>query len=193
MCGLHQEERPEDIALKIQKNIEEFRSGNKEAFNFIAEYYLPKFKAFARTLTNCEHDADDAVQETLIKAYNNLDKFRGEASLSTWFCKILLNQVKTIYLKQKRFDALVTDYKHCGLIDKFSAAAVQICNSNDLCRMICCRIRELPPGLRDVLLLWLKGLKYSEIAVTLHCPLGTVKSQLSRARTKLQKLLEQSL
>ena len=193
MNNFQTEEHPEDIASKIQNSLEQFKAGNKDAFNVIAEHFLPMLKAFARTLLSSEYDADDAVQETLIRAYKYLGNFRGDAALSTWFCRILVNQVKTVYRKQKRLNDLFVEYNKSGLGKSFHTDASQEYSSTEFCKVIYHTINELPAISKNVLTLWLKGLKYSEIAQYRHCSIGTVKSQLSRARKKLSQQLDRKL
>ena len=185
-----QEDQSQDISSNISEYLEEFKSGRTEVFNIIAEYYLPKLRAFACTLMYSKHDVDDAIQETLIRAYKNLNKFRGDAALSTWLCKILLNQVKTEYSKQQRLQNLQSEYQQSGLPEKFSTAAARECASGDFCQIIHSEIKKLPPAYSKILTLWLNGLTYSEIALHNNCSMGTVKSQLSRARRRLQHQLD---
>lgn len=182
-----------DLPDDISRSLEEFKAGKKDSFNVIAEYYLPQLRALAYSLTYSKHDADDAIQETLIKAYKHLDSYRGTAALSTWLCKILINQINTEYRKQQRLQALQIEYKISYLTNKFSAEASQKCASTDFCNIIFRELKELPIVSQAVLTLWLKGLKYSEIAHLHRCSIGTVKSQLSRARKKLRQQLKQYL
>ena len=166
------------------------RAVDKATFNFIVKYYMPKLKAIARNRLDSGMDADDAVQETLILAYRNLEAFRGNALLSSWLCSILINQVNNHYRNRKRWNLLLEDYKSTCISKNYATDRAAEYESADLCSAIYKKISELPVAPRMALLLWLRGLKYSEIAARNNCSIGTVKSQLARARKHLKKLLK---
>ena len=60
---------------ELRLHLKDFSAGKKEAFDYIARYYLPQLKAMAQIILDSKHDAEDVVQEALIKAYNSLDRF----------------------------------------------------------------------------------------------------------------------
>ena len=180
---------PDTAECSIKKQLEDFRSGNRAAFNFIARYYMPKLKAAAYYRLRSGMDADDVLQETLIQAYRNLESFRGNALLSTWLCRILVNQTNSHYRKQKRLNTMLDYYKSSIAPGKSSPDPAAEYESADLCCAICRKIGELPQPSRMVILLWLRGMNYQDIAHLHRCSAGTVRSQLSRARKRLAKLL----
>lgn len=177
-------------ADSVKKHLTDFRAGNKEAFDFIALYYIPQLKALAHKLMRSGNEADDVVQNTLILAYRYLSNFRSNSQLSTWLCQILINQTNNYFHKKKRFDILLEDYRVNVLTDQVVADRSAEYESADLCCAVYRMIDELPKDSRIVLILWLRGLKYSEIAYHLGCSIGLIKSRLSRARKRLRKLLE---
>lgn len=85
-----------EIAVQqLQQQLEALRNVSKEAFDFIANFYMSHLKAMAGTVLKSEQDAEDTVQEALIRAYKSLESFRGESRISTWLCRIVLNRPKT--------------------------------------------------------------------------------------------------
>lgn len=133
--------------------------------------------------------AEDMFQETFIKAYRNLDKFRGECSMKTWLIRIVINVCKD-YLKSayqqhvvptEEFneDALITenDYDEIENYDR----NIQIRNAVD----------SLQDGYREVVMcVYFNEMSVAETAEALGIAEGTVKSRLSRAREALKKTLE---
>ena len=180
---------PEEMTDRmLEQLLCELYTGNKEVFGCLASYYQPKLKAMARIFLHSEYDVEDVVQESLIRAYNALDKFRGEAKLSTWLCRIVINQAKNhIQQKYRKYEVLWDDNKEMQAIfeeDGDGGSAEKY-----LQETVLYEINQLPEKLRKTLLLRLSGLKYSEISEKLNCSIGTVKSQLARARSKLKNKL----
>ena len=132
------------------------------------------------------HDADlarDAVQETFIKAYRNLDSFRGEASEKTWLSRIAVNTCKNMMRTGwfRRVDRTVTPDM---LPERPSAVQPE---DDDLT----IELMNLPVKLREVALLcWLQGMTNEEAAGVLRITRQAVSSRLNRARRKLRESLE---
>ena len=94
MNGQNNNYEHEKSADELKEYIKEFSAGNKDAFDEIVRYQLPQLKNLAKIILNSPHDAEDVVQEALIKAYRSLDRFRGDAKITTWLCRIVINQAK---------------------------------------------------------------------------------------------------
>ena len=118
MNGQNNNYEHEKSADELKEYIKEFSAGNKDAFDEIVRYQLPQLKNLAKIILNSPHDAEDVVQEALIKAYRSLDRFRGDAKITTWLCRIVINQAKnSLNSNYKR----KTENEHCFPIDLASA------------------------------------------------------------------------
>ena len=152
--------------------------------HMVTLYQLPLLRLCVMYLHD-EEQAKDAVQETFIKAYRNLDSFRAESSERTWLTRIAINTCKNVYRSGwfKHIDRSVTP----DMMDGMPAPA----DRADL--ELTAEIMNLPIKLRDVALLcWLQGMTYEEAAETLGITRQAVGSRLNRARRKLRFALDGS-
>ena len=150
----------------------------------VALYQLPLLRLCIVYLHD-EELAKDAVQETFIKAYRNLDGFRAEASEKTWLTRIAVNTCKSVYRSGwfRHVDRSVTPDM---IAEKFASADEE---DNTLTEAI----MRLPLKLREAALLcWLQGMTYEEAADILGISRQAVSSRLNRARIKLRFALEGS-
>ncbi len=158
------------------------RDGDERAFRDLYRRHTPRLLAFvARLLAGEESDAEDAVQDTWIRACGGLERFRWDAAFSTWLLGIGLNVVRDHLRKTGRSRTTTVE----ELPDP-PAPAVPHDARIDLERAIA----TLPDDFRVVLVLHdVEGMKHEEIAERLKVPVGTTKSQLFRARRMLRATL----
>jgi RNA polymerase sigma factor (sigma-70 family) len=157
--------------------------GDESAFRELYHRHTPRlFQFVLRIVGGAEHDAEDVVQETWIRATEKLGEFRWEAAFGTWLTGIGLNVARTLLRRAGRWDS-------------FQAAPEPWCppaqdgERIDLERALAL----LPAGYRVVLLLHdVEGYTHEEIGERLGVVPGTSKSQLSHARRALRQLLEPS-
>ncbi len=150
----------------------------------VALYQLPLLRLCILYLHD-EELAKDAVQETFVKAYRNLDGFRAEASEKTWLTRIAVNTCKNVYRSGwfRHVDRSVTPDM---IAEKFASADEE---DNTLTEAI----MRLPLKLREAALLcWLQGMTYEEAADALGVSRQAVGSRLNRARRKLRFAMEGS-
>ena len=143
----------------------------------------------ARWLTGNDHDAEDVVQESYLRALKFFAGFRGGDS-RPWLLTIVRNTCYT-WLRRNRMDDVTTELdEDVHGVDHTTSnpeAALLAAARSD---MITSALEELPVALREVVILReLEGMSYQEIATLASLPIGTVMSRLSRARARLQKLL----
>ena len=166
------------------------QQGDREAFRALYERYRDGVYNIIFYSMGDELRAEDVLQIVFVKIYRGLPSFRFEASLSTWIYRIALNEC----LNQQRrrgaqhipFEALL------GSDEEFdSGAAADRKHAEGERREIVHRaVMELPPKLRAVVVLkYLDGLSYEEIAAVLECSIGTVGSRLNRALSQLEARL----
>jgi RNA polymerase sigma-70 factor (ECF subfamily) len=176
------------------------RAGDREAFRELVERYQRRVAALAIGMLRNRDDALDVVQETFSKAYQNLDRFKGDAGFYTWLYRIAFNvcvdhQRRDAKLPQLSLDddagapEPVPDLGEAAHDEPFAQA-----RSAEIGRRVQEAIRELTPDHRAVIVLReVEGLSYEEISRVLECPKGTVMSRLHYARRQLQARLRELL
>jgi len=140
------------------------------------------------------HDAEDAAQDSFIKAYRNLEKFQSGSTLYTWLYRIAVNTCidyrrrpffESIFRSSGTGEEVIIDYP------SDSPSPEKVCESRQNRDALKKALGELSPKLRAVIILKeLEGLSYEEIADTLDVSTGTVKSRISRARDELKRSLK---
>ena len=150
----------------------------------VALYQLPLLRLCILYLHD-EELAKDAVQETFIKAYRNLDGFRAESSEKTWLTRIAVNTCKNVYRSGW--------FRHVDRSVTLDMIAERFASANDEDNMLTEAIMRLPVKLKEAALLcWLQGMTYEEAAAALGISRQAVGSRLNRARRKLRFALEGS-
>ncbi len=179
--------------------VERARAGDARAFDrLVQEHYVLTYNTAYRMLGNPDL-AEDATVEAFARAYRSLDRFRGDASFSTWLYRIVTN----VCLDYLRAPAQHTTSLDEGTGDNGSLArevpdesgnpahtAVQRRRQQAVHRAL----QQLSSEHRAVLVLYdLNGFSYEEVGSILGIPVGTVKSRLNRARHALKEELAPSL
>lgn len=147
--------------------------------------FIPSLRAFAVSLSGNRSNADDLVQETLVKAWGKLDSFEPGTNLRAWLFRILRN---TYYseLRKRR-----TEHFHADGIPAEELVAKATQPSYVELQEFRVALNELCPERREALVLvGAVGLSYREAAEICGCEPGTVKSRVSRARTELAGMLQ---
>jgi RNA polymerase sigma-70 factor (ECF subfamily) len=145
---------------------------------------LPSLRAFARSLAHNPAQADDLVQDTLVKALANVDRFEPGTNLRAWLFTILRNHYYSQLRKAKR-EVEDAEGKYAARI----AVRPEQDGSVDL-EDFKVAFAQLAPDHREVLtLVGASGCSYEEAAQICGCAVGTIKSRVNRARKKLSDLL----
>ncbi len=165
--------------------IADLRAGRREAFDRMVELHYDRLHRLACSMTGSAEDAADLVQETFLAAMKSAGNFRGESRLTTWLIAILRNQY-TLYLRGRR------KWRLASLEAAFGTRAPEPSPAmRPELLAILERVRRLPEELRTALVLfYLEGMRYHEIAEAMECPVGTVRSRLFEARERLKKMME---
>jgi RNA polymerase sigma-70 factor, ECF subfamily len=178
----------------------QLRAGNEDAFEQMVQRYGGRMLATARRFLHNECDAQDAVQEAFASAFRALDKFNGDAMLSTWLHRIVVNAA-LVQLRSKRrrgehpIEELLPRFDQDGeWIDDqvtWTDATETILERHDSREMVRRCIERLPENYRSVLLLRdIEELDTDEAALSLSITTNTVKVRLHRARQALKTLIE---
>jgi len=146
---------------------------------------IPALRAFAWSLSHNSSDADDLVQDSLIKAWTHRDKFEPGTNLRAWLFTILRNTYYTNAVRRRREVRDETG--------KYAAALTSPATQdwNVAMRSLQAALAQLPDEHREALILvGAAGLTYEEAALVCGCALGTIKSRVNRARAKLLKIMD---
>jgi RNA polymerase sigma-70 factor (ECF subfamily) len=158
--------------------------GDENAFASLVEPELRRLYTLAARELGSEADAEDAVQEALLRAWRALPRFRAEASFSTWLYRICLNAIHDQRARRARGGGVGLDeiLEPSDPRDRIGESEL----SHDLQRALLAMDETYRTAvvLYDVL-----GRSYTEIAAVLDVPEGTVKSRIFRGRTELARLL----
>lgn len=178
----------------------QLRAGDEDAFGLVVQRYGGRMLATARRFLNNECDAQDAVQEAFASAFRALNKFNGDAMLSTWLHRIVVN-ASLVQLRSKRRRAERTIQELLPRFDQegewigdpvtWTDASETILERRDSREMVRRCIERLPAIYRSVVLLRdIDELDTDETARSLAITPNTVKVRLHRARQALKTLIE---
>lgn len=146
--------------------------------------FIPDLRAFARGLCRNTATADDLVQDTMVKAWTNIEKFEAGSNMRAWLFTILRNTYYSLY-RRRRFEVADPDGTYVGMMSEKPRhdGCLQLRDFKKV-------FHQLSEDQREVLiLLGGVGLSYEEAAETCGVAIGTIKSRASRARTRLAELM----
>ena len=171
--------------------IERVRLGDAEAFEEMVHMFTPTVYKIAFSMLGNEHDAKDATQEIFIKIFRCLPQLRSDGMIKAWISRIASNTCLDMLRAQSRFKGISLDDENVFLeIPDTAKTPEEALATKETQETVRKAIDSLPSEYKLVLTLCdLSGLSYMEAANALSCPLGTLKSRLSRARALLYKRL----
>lgn len=165
------------------------RRGDAAAFDLLYLRYRHKVHALIGRYLTRQEDVEDIAQETFIKAYRALPRFRGESAFYTWLYRIAVNTAKNhLAARHQRVQTVELDAEENDGGDLPAALKQEdtpedALQSDELKSAIDAALAALPEDLRSALTLReFNGLSYAQIADVLACPVGTVRSRIFRAR-----------
>lgn len=174
------------------------QDGDKAAFDELVLRYRRQLIRQVLPLARDNSEAEDIVQEALMSAFSSLRNFRGDSSFFTWLYRIAMNSAKYARMRSTRRLPRVSDIgdetdreRLVAEQDMDLATPESILEGEQLLRLLSAAIDELPADYREALMLReLDGLSYEEIAEKMHCPVGTVRSRVHRARDAITSALQ---
>lgn len=180
-----------------QELVKRVQRGEKAAFDVLVRKYQHKILKLVSRYVHDPHEAMDVTQEAFLKTYRALPKFRGDSAFYTWLYRIAINTAKNYLIAQGRrpmesdidSQALEQNGAMGRLRDVDTPEHVML--RDEIERTIFQAIEDLPEDLRTAITLReLEGMSYEEIALTMSCPVGTVRSRIFRAREAIDKRLK---
>jgi len=184
--------------------IDRLRRGDAAAFEELVAERSGEIYGLLFRLTENAEEARDLTQETFLRAFQNIDRFRGEADVRTWIYRIAINQARNRYRwwRRRKRDATVSLEATRGDSNQtVSETLVEQSENPELKalahereKLLRSALQRLAIAYRETVILRdIEGFSYEEIALTLGINVGTVKSRLARGRQELRKKLEGSL
>ena len=164
---------------------EDCRSGDLAAYERLYSLHGPRLKSVAANLLGSVSDAEDVVQEVLLKVYRGISSFRGQSSFSTWIYRILLNCCHDLNRRGFRRHEISEE----ELAPETREASVK--GTDIPLRMTLeSHLAGLPPRQREVFILYeVEGFKHSEIAAMLNISEASSKNILFEGKQRLRRLL----
>jgi len=204
------EEVASAAVLEVRSNaddqfLERLRRGEAAAFERLVAEHSGDIYALLYRFTSDAEEARDLTQETFLRAFQSINRFRGDANLKTWIYRIAVNQARNRWRwwRRRKRDVTVSldatderDKQPLGATLRNNDAVDP--EQETLAHEREGQLREALLGLRQsyreaVILRDIEGFSYEEIADTLEISIGTVKSRISRGRLELRRKLEGSL
>ncbi len=177
-----------------KKLVKRVQKGDKGAFDLLMLKYQHKIVNLVMRYVRDPELALDITQEAFIKAYRALPRFRGDSAFYTWMYRIAVNTAKNHLAAQRRrpmnVELDLQDPEQYNLHAKLKETDTPegVALSNELKESVERAIAALPEDLRTAIILReLEGMSYEEIAQTMECPVGTVRSRIFRARDAISK------
>jgi RNA polymerase sigma-70 factor (ECF subfamily) len=180
-----------------QQLVQRVQRGEKAAFDLLVIKYQRKIFRLLSRLIRDPAEVEDVAQEAFIKAYRALPNFRGDSAFYTWLYRIAINTAKNWLVSQGRRAPTSTeaDIEEAETFD--DGEQLRDLNTPDamlltkqVANAVNRAIEQLPEDLKTAIVLReLEGLSYEEIAETMNCPIGTVRSRIFRAREAIAEEL----
>ena len=175
--------------------------GDKQAFDLLVLKYQRKIMRLLSRMIRDPSEIEDVAQESFIKAYRALPQFRGESAFYTWLYRIAINTARNWLAQSKRRPSAPSTYESeegetfnetDNLTDSSNPESEMA--SRQIAETVNKAMNDLPEDLRNAIVMReIDGMSYEDIAQSMNCPIGTVRSRIFRAReaiaTRLKPLL----
>ncbi len=181
--------------------VERAQRGDKQAFEMLVIKYQRRIERLIARMVRDVDLVQDIAQESFIRAYRALPRFRGDSAFYTWLYRIAVNTAKKSLMALKR-DPLVSESALAGARDDDDETSTPrrelshdetpeaLRASREIASAVHAAIEALSDDLRQAITLReIEGLSYEEIAELMNCPIGTVRSRIFRARESIAQRL----
>ena len=179
-------------------------AGDQRAYGLLVLKYQRRIQRLIARMVRDTDLVEDIAQETFIRAYRALHQFRGDAQFYTWLYRIAINTAKKFLLELKREPYIARTFVDNDADDETFSQKQEpttdetpetVLAAKELAAVVNAAVDDLPADLKQALVLReVEGLSYEEIAVSMNCPIGTVRSRIFRARdavsAKIKPLLD---
>ena len=160
------------------KLVRKSKKGNNSAFSILIKSYEKDLYKVAIAMTKNDDDALDCIQEAILQAYISIKDLRQDEYFKTWLIKILINKCNALLKKNKKILNLDVNTSKNDTVEQ--SDRLELKDS----------INSLDSDLRIIIILYYyEDMSIKDISESLNIPQGTIKSRLSRARSKLKEML----
>ena len=177
--------------------VERVQKGDKRAFVLLIQKDQHRIVSLVSRYFSDHAEAQDVAKEAFIKAYRAIGRFRGDSAFYTWLYRIAINTAKNWIVARNRrppaSDIDAVDAELYGMSDRLkeSSTPENEMQREEIERTVYGTIAALPEDLRTAIMLReMDGMSYEEIATTMECPIGTVRSRIFRAREAIDEKLK---
>ncbi|MGH8711371.1 MAG: RNA polymerase sigma factor RpoE [Burkholderiales bacterium] len=184
-----------------QQLVERAQHGDKHAFELLVAKYQRKLGRLLSRFIRDAAEIEDVTQEAFIKAYRALPSFRGDSAFYTWLYRIGINTAKNYLVAMGRRAPTTTEFDIADAETFEDGDQLKDLNtpenelmSKQIAKTVNQTLQELPDELRTAITLReIEGLSYEDIATSMGCPIGTVRSRIFRAREAIAEKLRPML
>jgi len=181
--------------------VQKVQAGNVGAFDQLVQKYRQQIFAVIYNMTSNREDASDLTQETFIKAFQAIGRFRGKASFFTWIYRIAVNTTMTFLKKRNRrrfisYENIDEEASSSEIVERLTASnrSEKGALVSELQEKLNDALQKLSLKHRTVVILHeIEGLEHAEIAEITQTSIGTVRSRLHYAKQQLQSFLQDYL
>ncbi len=184
----------QDIDRELVRRVQ---NGDKTAFDALVRKYQHRVSNLISRYIRDSSEVLDVSQEAFIKAYRALPNFRGDSAFYTWMYRIAINTAKNYLVSQgRRLPLSNVDTQEAEQFEgatslKDNETPESLMLRDDVEKTVFSTIDQLPDDLKMAITLReIEGMSYEEIAQTMECPVGTVRSRIFRAREAIDKKLK---
>ena len=181
--------------LLINTEINDYRlvqrvlKGDKKSFDLLVLKYQQRVTAVVGRYNLSNEEIKDITQETFIKAYRSIDKFRGDSKFYTWLYRIAINSTKNhLIAKSRRPPDVDIDVSEVTSFLQSSTGPEGEFEGERLGQIVQTAISKLPQELKVAMIMReYEGMSYEDISSIMECPIGTVRSRIFRAREAIER------
>ena len=182
-------ELDKDLVLRVQQ-------GDKSAYDLLVIKYQHRIIQLVNRYVKDPSEAQDVAQEAFIKAYRALGNFRGDSAFYTWLYRIAINTAKNYLVsRSRRYSDYQIDIQDAEQVENAAQLKVMetpeyLLLNDEIVKVIKAAIEKLPEEMKVAIMLReFEGMSYEDIAQTMECPVGTVRSRIFRAREAIDEKL----
>jgi RNA polymerase sigma-70 factor (ECF subfamily) len=182
-------ELDKELVLRVQQ-------GDKSAYDLLVIKYQHRIIQLVNRYVKDPSEAQDVAQEAFIKAYRALGNFRGDSAFYTWLYRIAINTAKNYLVsRSRRYSDYQIDVQDAEQVEnapqlKAMDTPENLLLNDEIVKVIKAAIEKLPEEMKIAIMLReFEGMSYEDIAQTMECPVGTVRSRIFRAREAIDEKL----
>ncbi len=189
-------EREKDHSL-----VQRVQRGDKVAFEMLFTKYQRRVSRLVSRFVRSDAEVEDIVQESFIKAYRALGSFRGDSAFYTWLYRIAVNTAKNYLVAASKRPISLTqfekndddDFEEDHFMSDAATPESELI-TKQIAETVNKTMDELPADLREAIMLReIEGMSYEDIADSMGCPIGTVRSRIFRAREAISQKIKPML